>query len=137
MIVEDELLIALEAEMTLSDAGHDVVGTAATEDAAVAMAEAERPDVAVVDLRLAGGTSGARMAERIRAADDPAVSGIAVVFASGNLDPATRASLAGLEPVAMLSKPYLPVQLIRAVARAGATPAPAPGAVSPSPPARR
>ena len=113
LIVEDDLLIALDAQMTLEDAGHEVVGTAVTEDEAVAMAAAHEPDLMVVDLRLADGTSGQRAAERVRER-----SHVAIVFASGNLDPAMRERLAPLGPVAMLSKPYSPGQLTDAVASA-------------------
>jgi DNA-binding NarL/FixJ family response regulator len=113
LIVEDELLIALDAELTLRAAGYDVVGTAAREDEAVAMALDARPDLMVVDLRLAGGGCGRRAAERVRAVLD-----VALVFASGNLDPATRTQLQALDPVVMLSKPYDGADLVRAIAAA-------------------
>ena len=113
LIVEDDLLIALDAEMTLLDAGHDVVGTAATEDAAVEAALLERPDVILMDLRLADGGCGRRAAERILAEID-----VAIVFASGNLSPNMRERLARLDPVAMIGKPYLDTQLLGAVGQA-------------------
>jgi DNA-binding NarL/FixJ family response regulator len=91
VIVEDEFLIAPEAEMLLQDAGHTVIGTAATEDDAVALARSEGPDVVVVDLRLAGETCGRRGVERIRA-----VQVRPIVFVTGNLDPATRGETARL-----------------------------------------
>ncbi|MGR3435442.1 MAG: response regulator [Shimia sp.] len=116
LIAEDELLIALDAEMALEDAGHEVVGTAVTEDEAVEMALAMRPDLMVVDLRLAGGSSGHRAVERVRAKLD-----VAVIFASGNLDPKTRAILAELMPVTTLSKPYGSAELVREVATASNT----------------
>jgi DNA-binding NarL/FixJ family response regulator len=117
LIVEDELLIALDAEMALEDAGHKVVGTAVTEDEAVEMAWTMRPDVMVVDLRLANGSSGYRAVERVQAELD-----VAVIFASGNLDPKTRKMLVGLRPIAMLSKPYGSAELVRVVAAATRTP---------------
>ncbi|WP_051928668.1 response regulator [Palleronia rufa] len=113
LIVEDELLIALDAEMTLQDAGFEVVGTAATEDDAVTMALEARPDLMVLDLRLADGGCGRRVAERVRTEIK-----VAIVFASGNLDPAKKRELDPLDPVAMLSKPYDGPELLRAVAAA-------------------
>lgn len=110
LIVEDELLIALDAEMALQDAGHDVVGTAETEDLAVEMALQYLPDLMIVDLRLAGGGCGRTAVERIRTEQD-----IDVIFASGNLDPKTKMRLEELEPVALLSKPYGSDELARIV----------------------
>ncbi|MGR3433816.1 MAG: response regulator [Shimia sp.] len=113
LIIEDELLIALDVEMALEDAGHTVIGTATTADEAVEMARAASPDLVVVDLRLADGSCGRTAVERIRAYQD-----VLVVFASGNVDPAMRERLRRLDPVAMLSKPYAPEAVVRAVAQA-------------------
>lgn len=85
LIVEDEFLVALDAELALQDAGHDVVGTAKTEDLAVEMALQHLPDLMIVDLRLAGGGCGRTAVERVRAEQD-----VDVIFASGNLDPKTK-----------------------------------------------
>ena len=113
LIVEDELLIALGAEMTLMDAGHEVLGTATTEDEAVEMALRKRPDLILLDLKLARGGSGRRVAERVLEQ-----FAVAIVFASGNLTPAMRETLAPLNPCAMISKPFLDTQLLAAVGRA-------------------
>ena len=111
LIVEDDLLIAMELEYQIEDMGHVVSGVARTADEAVRLAETTRPDAVLMDLRLADGSSGADAARRIR-------DGLSVrsIFVSGNLDPVTRARLAELEPVAMLSKPIMPAQLRRALA---------------------
>lgn len=113
LIVEDDVVTALDAELALMGAGHVVVGTAAREEEAVRMALRERPDVMVLDMQLADGGSGPRVAERVRAVLD-----VPVVFASGSLGPAERRSLAALEPVAMIDKPYHDAQLLGAVAQA-------------------
>lgn len=113
LIAEDDVLIALDVEETLTEAGHEVIGTAVTEDEAVAMAAEMAPDLVIMDLRLARGSSGEAAARRIRE-----TAPVALVFASGNLDPATRARLAEMEPVAFLPKPYLPLEVIKAVAAA-------------------
>ena len=113
LIVEDDLLIALDIEMTLEEAGHEVVGTATTARAAVDAAQEHEPDVVLMDLRLADGSWGGDAAREIRERLDTSL-----VFLSGNLDPATRERLLPLDPVAMLSKPFLPGQLLKAVAAA-------------------
>jgi DNA-binding response OmpR family regulator len=58
LIVEDEFLIALDMEAALQDAGYSVCGIAATRAEALALAQADRPDIALVDLHLADGVTG-------------------------------------------------------------------------------
>lgn len=108
VIVEDNLLIAMDLEMQIEAAGHEVVGTAMAEDEAVVLVRAQKPDIVLMDLRLAGGTSGESAAERLHRRD-----GVRCVFVSGNLDPETRERLASFDPVAMLSKPVQPQELLR------------------------
>jgi DNA-binding response OmpR family regulator len=54
LVVEDELLIALEIEDILSAAGVEVIGPATTVGAALALLQHERPDAAVLDANLRG-----------------------------------------------------------------------------------
>jgi DNA-binding NarL/FixJ family response regulator len=110
MVVEDELLIAMDLEMQVEAMGHRVVATAMEADEAVRKARAERPDVVLMDLRLADGSSGVEAARRLFEG-----WGIRCVFLSGNLDPDTRAGLTAFEPYAMLSKPVLATQLVEAL----------------------
>ncbi len=53
LIVEDEALIALDIESTLSAAGFEVVGHAPTLAAAIAAAKTEAIDAAILDVSLA------------------------------------------------------------------------------------
>ncbi|MGG7581134.1 hypothetical protein [Rhizobium sp. Nf11,1] len=52
LIVEDEFLIAFELEDRLRDAGFE--GIAATASEAISLAGSERPDLAMMDIRLTG-----------------------------------------------------------------------------------
>ena len=110
MIAEDEALIALDLEIQVRDAGHRVVAIAPNADAAVALAHETRPHLALMDMRLANGSSGADAAKGIYEG-----WGIRCIFISGNLDPDTRTHLAQFRPFAMLSKPILPSQLVTAL----------------------
>jgi two-component system, response regulator PdtaR len=49
LIVEDELLIALELKRTLENLGCDVLGPASSIEKALALLETERPDLAFLD----------------------------------------------------------------------------------------
>ncbi|MFC4170465.1 response regulator [Microvirga sp. GCM10011540] len=58
LVVEDEILIALELESLLQDLGHDVIGIAASCEEAVAMGKNLAPDLAFVDIHLSDGPTG-------------------------------------------------------------------------------
>lgn len=113
VVVEDEVLIAMDVEMRVEDAGHRVVASASTASEAVAAVDRERPDVVLMDLRLADGSFGGDAAREIFQR-----FGIRSIFLSGNLDPATRAELSELKPIAMINKPFLSGELEDALAAA-------------------
>ena len=106
LVVEDEGLVALEIETFLVEAGHEVVGTAADRAGALALARAERPDLALVDIRLSGGDSGLDLAA------DLAVLGVPVLFVTGNCPLEDGRAVA----VGCLHKPFDERQLLAAVA---------------------
>lgn len=65
LVVEDESIIGLELEGRLQDAGHEVLGPAATVGNALELAEAKRPDLALVDINLGDGGSGIDLARQL------------------------------------------------------------------------
>jgi CheY-like chemotaxis protein len=106
LVVEDEVLIAMDLEMQLDDMGHESVGIAATEDTALSVARNETPDLALVDLRLANGGDGRAVAATLRRR-----FGIPCVLVSASLDCLSATDMALIGPVAMLSKPVTPAAL--------------------------
>jgi len=66
LIVEDEFFLALEMEMWLLDAGHQVVGHGVNTRTALAAAAEDLPDLALVDLRLQEGASGLEVAASLK-----------------------------------------------------------------------
>ena len=54
LVVEDEFLIAMELDITLTSAGYQVLGPAPNVSAALELLRAGRPDVAVLNVNLAG-----------------------------------------------------------------------------------
>lgn len=79
LIVEDEVLIALELEDLLAEAGHVPVGIAATSEEAMRLGHDLKPDVALVDIHLADGPTGVEVARSLGGAD-----GTTVVFMTAN-----------------------------------------------------
>jgi DNA-binding NarL/FixJ family response regulator len=110
MIVEDEALIAMHLEMLVVEFGHKVCSIATSAADAIAQAAAHRPDVAIMDIMLARGSSGIDAALCIHARH-----GLRCIFISANLDAATRAAVRPCAPIAFIGKPILPIQLQRAL----------------------
>ncbi|KQP88134.1 response regulator [Methylobacterium sp. Leaf117] len=79
LIAEDEALILMQLEFLVEDAGHIVVGTAATSDEAIRVARETRPDLVFVDLQLRGGSSGIDIVRALRNED-----AIVLIFVTAN-----------------------------------------------------
>ena len=79
MIVEDQALLAMELELVLGESGCDVVGCAMDRAGAFAIAERERPDLALIDVNLLDGLTGPQIAQRV-----VSEFGCAVVFLTAN-----------------------------------------------------
>lgn len=107
LVVEDDYFIGTDLEYYLTEAGFAVVGVAASAEEAVAMAERESPQLAIMDIRLAGARDGIEtamdLADRL---------GIRSIFVTAHGDPQTRLRAAGAKPLAWLQKPYAPDTLI-------------------------
>jgi DNA-binding NarL/FixJ family response regulator len=107
LIVEDELLIALELERELIAAGFEVVGMARTAEEAVNTAERGRPDAVLMDIRLGGARDGVDAALEIWQRFE-----IRSVFVSGNIDDAMRQRAAAARPLGFVSKPFFASQIV-------------------------
>lgn len=79
MIVEDEMLLAMELESEVEMAGHRVVGMAVSQIQAQEYLRENRPDFAFVDIHLQDGPTGVDVGREL------AVAGIPFVFVSGNI----------------------------------------------------
>jgi len=66
LLIEDEPLIAMDMQMMVEDAGHMVVGEAATMTELETILPGTAPDVAFVDIQLGDGSSGIDACRRIR-----------------------------------------------------------------------
>ena len=67
LIVEDELIVALNLSKELENIGYVVVGLAASETEALSMAIEHQPDIILMDINLEDGGSGLEAAKKIRA----------------------------------------------------------------------
>lgn len=79
LIVEDEILLAMELESEVEDAGHIVVGTAVDSRQAIELIDTTSPQFAFVDIQLLDGPTGIGVGRCLSA------KAIPFVFVSGNL----------------------------------------------------
>jgi CheY-like chemotaxis protein len=104
LIIEDEPIIAMDLQILVESAGHEVVGVASSEDEAVAMAERERPGLVLADVNLGHGGDGAAAVERILARH-----ATPVIFVTAY--PERLLTGARVEPAFVIAKPFEPTTL--------------------------
>jgi CheY-like chemotaxis protein len=104
LIIEDEPIIAMDIEELVMSCGHRVVGVAATEAEAVAIAERSRPGLILADINLGAGGDGTSAVSRImRNHYAP------VIFVTAY--PERLLTGDALEPAFVITKPFEPLTL--------------------------
>lgn len=101
LIIEDELIVARDLEAALCSMGHEVVGIATNADEAFALAEEEKPDLALVDIRVRGDRDGVSIAAYLRE-ERP----IRIVFLTSHADDHTVQRASAIGPNGYLLKPF-------------------------------
>ena len=105
MIAEDDMMIAEMLEGALVAAGYDVCGIARTVAEAVALVHQHKPDLAIVDVRLADGDLGTDIIVQLGG-----IGRLGVLYATGN-----KLRLTGADGHAYIGKPYSETNLLRAL----------------------
>jgi DNA-binding response OmpR family regulator len=114
LIVEDEIMIALDLEETMLALGFDSCGLAPSDRRARSLAMSDQPDIVLMDVCLDGGREGIETARWLRE-----VCGASIVFVTANSDEGTLARIHEQVPGApVLSKPVYRKQLAKAVSEA-------------------
>jgi CheY-like chemotaxis protein len=117
LIIEDEAAIAMQIEALMQQCGHRVVGIAATEEEALAIAGRSPPGLILADINLGLGGDGTSAVSRILER-----SPVPVIFVTAY--PERLLTGSGLEPAFVLRKPFNPDELsvasFQAVSRGGA-----------------
>jgi DNA-binding response OmpR family regulator len=105
LIVEDDLMLADFAEEILVEHGYEISGIARTVADAVALARDSKPDLVILDLRLADGGLGTEVAAQL-----PPLGKPGILYVTGNMSQVTLTC-----GDACLAKPYRAVDLLRAL----------------------
>ncbi|MBI5460498.1 response regulator [Methanobacterium sp.] len=100
LIVEDEIITAMDLAAQLGEMGYLVVDTVTTGQEAIQKAELFRPDLILMDIVLSGELDGINVAEHIQDLDIP------VVYLSAYTDDSTVERALKTTPYGYLPKPY-------------------------------
>jgi len=112
LIAEDDLMIADMAEEVFVEHGYEVCGIARTVNEAVALGVRHKPDVAVIDLRLADARLGTEIVARLGTFRQGTPGRPGVLYATAN---AASVTLTAADGDACLAKPYGADDLLRSL----------------------
>jgi len=101
LIVEDERITAEDLRDILAGLGYTVTASVSTGAEAIAQAEATRPDLALMDIRIKGAMDGAETASVLRERFN-----IPVVYLTAHADGATVSRAKSAEPLGYIAKPF-------------------------------
>jgi CheY-like chemotaxis protein len=107
LIAEDDLMIADTAEEILVECGYEVCGIARTVAEGIALGLRHKPDLALIDLRLADGGLGTEIATQLGN-----LGRLGVLYATGNV---SHLMMSAANGDACLSKPYSSADLQRSL----------------------
>jgi len=109
IIVEDEAVTAMFMEVKLRRMGYNVLRCISTGEEAIGYAAEHRPDLILMDIRLAGKMDGIEAAERIKAG---AESPVRFIFTTGYSGTDCRERAFRLDPAGFLVKPVNIAELV-------------------------
>jgi signal transduction histidine kinase len=110
LIVEDERIVARDLQIRLTNLGYIVTEVASSKDSALASARRNRPDLALMDIRLNGVPEGIAAARELRADFN-----LPVIYLTGHSDTATLTEARMTEPFGYILKPFENRELVAAI----------------------
>lgn len=102
LIVEDELIVAMDIRLIVEAMGYDVPAIAFSGHDAILQAESLKPDVILMDIKLKGDMDGITAVENIQKEMD-----VSVVYVTGNSDEATMERAMQTGPAGYIKKPVI------------------------------
>ncbi|TAL32960.1 MAG: response regulator [Spirochaetes bacterium] len=108
--VEDEAITAFLLAKELSECGYEVASRVPTGEKAIVTAREFKPDIILMDIRLAGKIDGIDAAIRIKAESD-----IPVIFITGYEDREMRERAVAIKPWGIFIKPVEIIELRKSI----------------------
>lgn len=110
LIVEDEMVIAANISLQLSELGYEVTGILPRGEEALSQIKIEIPDIILLDIRLKGELDGIQTAQEIQKHYN-----IPIIYLTANADEAHFNRAKETHPYAFISKPFKKLDLQRAI----------------------
>ena len=110
LIVEDEMVIAANISLQLSELGYEVTGILPRGEEAISHIKIEKPDIILLDIRLKGKLDGIETAQTIQKQFN-----IPIIYLTANADEAHFNRAKETHPHAFISKPFKKLDLQRAI----------------------
>ena len=101
IIVEDEIIIALDLKLRLENLGHEVMSTVFNGEDAIKVAGEKNPDLVLMDIQLNGELDGINVAQQIRN-----LYNIPFIYLTGSYENALLERAKQTDPVGFISKPF-------------------------------
>jgi CheY-like chemotaxis protein len=101
LVVEDEVIIAKDIQMSLQQLGYSVPSTVVSGEQAIRKAEGEKPDLIIMDIVLQGEMDGIETASIIRSRFD-----IPIIYLTSYSDKNTQDRAKATEPYGYILKPF-------------------------------
>jgi light-regulated signal transduction histidine kinase (bacteriophytochrome) len=105
-VVEDERIVALDLAATLNNLGYTVASSVSSGEAAIEQAVTLRPNLVLMDIRLAGEIDGIQAAEAIRKQVD-----LPIIYLTAHSDEPTLARARNTGPFGYVVKPFKTTEL--------------------------
>ena len=113
LIVEDELILAMELEMKLQHQGFNKIKIISTGEEAIVLARSYKPGLIIMDIMLKGKINGIEAASLILAHKK-----IPLIYITGNSHLKEDAKLLATHPIEVLSKPLSDWELFNSIKKA-------------------
>jgi DNA-binding LytR/AlgR family response regulator len=110
LIVEDEMVIAANISLQLSELGYEVTGILPRGEEALSHIKIDKPDIVLLDIRLKGEMDGIETAHEIQKSYN-----IPIIYLTANADEAHFNRAKETHPYAFISKPFKKLDLQRAI----------------------
>jgi len=109
-IVEDEMIIAANISLQLSNLGYNITGIVSRGEDALAHIRENKPDIVILDIQLKGKLDGIETAELMLKEYD-----IPIIYLTANVDETHFERAKGTKPHAFISKPFKKLDLKHAI----------------------
>ncbi len=111
LIVEDEMIIAANISLQLTDMGYEVSGIIPRGEDAVGFIKNNPSDIALIDIQLKGELDGIETAQKMQEIH----STLAIIYLTANADEANFNRAKETHPYAFISKPFKKLDLQRSI----------------------